>query len=103
VGCRRRDPISALVRVVARLANGVNTLVVDQAQLLAGRGAWVHPLANCVDRAVSRQAFARALRLTGQVNSGALAGLRLAVGTAPRREETTKSVGRRVEGMMDTQ
>jgi len=39
-------------------------LVPDPRARLAGRGAWVHPDPDCLDLAVRRRAFARALRLS---------------------------------------
>jgi predicted RNA-binding protein YlxR (DUF448 family) len=38
--------------------------VVDTAARLPGRGAWVHPVSGCVENAVKRRAFGRALRTT---------------------------------------
>ncbi|MCL2803967.1 MAG: YlxR family protein [Micrococcales bacterium] len=72
VGCRGRDPNTALVRVVAKTVTGTNVLVVDGAARLEGRGAWVHPRPQCLRQAVSRRAFVRALRLTGAVDASAL-------------------------------
>ena len=71
VGCRKRDSITVLTRVV--LASGrVNALVIDQARRLPGRGAWVHPTSECVGRAVSRKAFGRALRRDGALDTSGL-------------------------------
>jgi predicted RNA-binding protein YlxR (DUF448 family) len=39
-------------------------VVPDPSATLPGRGAWVHPTVPCVDLAVKRKAFARALRVT---------------------------------------
>ena len=58
LGCRSRDDRSALLRVVARDGR----VVPDQSASLPGRGAWVHPTAACVEAAVKRRAFGRALR-----------------------------------------
>ncbi|HEY4226537.1 MAG TPA: YlxR family protein [Pseudolysinimonas sp.] len=58
LGCRQRAPRSSLVRVVARDGR----VVVDAAARLPGRGAWVHPARACLETAVSRKAFGRALR-----------------------------------------
>jgi predicted RNA-binding protein YlxR (DUF448 family) len=58
VGCRGKGGRSDLVRVV--VVEGV--LVPDPRARLAGRGAWVHPDPACLDLAVRRRAFARALR-----------------------------------------
>lgn len=68
VGCRRREPRSALLRVVAREGG----LVADPAARLPGRGAWVHPTTRCVEQAVQRRAFTRALRLSAGLDAAAL-------------------------------
>lgn len=68
VGCRRREPRSALLRVVA----GDGVLVADSAARLPGRGAWVHPEVRCVEQAVQRRAFTRALRLQNGLDAAAL-------------------------------
>jgi uncharacterized protein len=33
--------------------------------MLPGRGAWLHPVQACLDAAIRRRAFGRALRITG--------------------------------------
>ncbi|HWH96898.1 MAG TPA: YlxR family protein [Pseudolysinimonas sp.] len=58
LGCRQRAPRSSLLRIVARDGRAA----VDAAARLPGRGAWVHPDPGCVDAAVRRKAFGRALR-----------------------------------------
>src|SRR5450631_4011390 len=66
VGCRRRDFRSALLRVVVdRNDTGehVAGVVVDPQLRLPGRGAWLHPTPECLDLAVRRKAFGRALRV----------------------------------------
>ncbi len=60
VGCRARASRASLLRVVIR--NG--ELVFDEDAVLPGRGAWVHPTPECVDTALRRRAFARALRVS---------------------------------------
>ena len=60
LGCRQRAQRSSLVRIVARDGRAV----VDAAARLPGRGAWVHPDSACIDNAVKRKAFGRALRTT---------------------------------------
>jgi len=60
VGCRARASRTALLRVAIR--NG--ELVFDEQAVLPGRGAWVHPALECVDTALRRRAFARALRVS---------------------------------------
>ena len=66
VGCRRRDVRSALLRVVAERNDAGEHLarvVVDPRLRLPGRGAWLHPTPECLDLAVRRKAFGRALRV----------------------------------------
>jgi predicted RNA-binding protein YlxR (DUF448 family) len=66
IGCRKRELAVELLRVVAADGgNGVYVLTVDSARKLPGRGAWLHPEQECLDAAIRRRAFARALRITG--------------------------------------
>ncbi|WP_084540960.1 YlxR family protein [Nocardioides alkalitolerans] len=63
VGCRARATKSELLRVTAgRDAAGQPAVVPDPASTASGRGAHVHPTRECVDLAVRRKAFSRALR-----------------------------------------
>jgi uncharacterized protein len=59
VGCRRTVEKTGLVRI-ARIG-GVARL--DATGSAPGRGAYVHPLADCVGAALRRGAVARALRI----------------------------------------
>ncbi|TFV65074.1 YlxR family protein [Blastococcus sp. CT_GayMR20] len=61
VGCRKRAPVSELLRVVVRSG----ALVPDPRRRLPGRGASVHPTPECLYAAERRRAFPRALRLPG--------------------------------------
>ena len=61
VGCRGRGARTELLRVVAV----GDVLVPDPRARLAGRGAWLHPVADCLDLAVRRRALPRALRVPG--------------------------------------
>jgi len=45
----------------------------DERRRLPGRGAWLHPSRDCLDLAVRRRAFARALRVPGPLDTTALA------------------------------
>ncbi|MGH3562541.1 MAG: YlxR family protein [Mycobacterium sp.] len=55
-----------LLRVVAvSTGNGNYAVTVDAAGNLPGRGAWLHPVPQCLRAAVRRRAFARALRIAG--------------------------------------
>jgi len=69
VGCRERAAKVELLRVVA--VAGV--LIPDPAGRLPGRGASLHPRAECLNAAVRRRAFARALRVNGPVDVSAVA------------------------------
>lgn len=65
VGCRTRAPRSSLLRVVA---DG-SVLRRDDRASMPGRGAWVHETAECVDAALRRRAFVRALRVPGPLDT----------------------------------
>lgn len=65
VGCRARAPRSSLLRVVTR--GGV--LVPDERAVLPGRGAWVHDTRECLETAIKRRAFVRALRASGPLDT----------------------------------
>ncbi|MGY1636345.1 YlxR family protein [Geodermatophilus sp. SYSU D00742] len=68
VGCRKRAPVTDLLRVVAR--NGA--LVPDPRRTLPGRGASLHPTPECLRAAERRRAFVRALRSSSPVEPGPL-------------------------------
>ncbi|QKJ19858.1 YlxR family protein [Microbacterium hominis] len=65
VGCRARASRSALLRVVSI----DSVLVLDERASMPGRGAWVHETHECVDAAVRRRAFVRALRVSGPLDT----------------------------------
>jgi uncharacterized protein len=69
LGCRQRAPRTSLTRFVARDGR----VVADAAARLPGRGAWVHRTRECLDLAVSRRAFARALRAGTSLDASHLA------------------------------
>jgi predicted RNA-binding protein YlxR (DUF448 family) len=58
VGCRSQAPQNELLRVVLQHAE----LVPDQHRRLSGRGAYVHLDLECIERAIQRRSFIRALR-----------------------------------------
>ncbi|QSB06965.1 YlxR family protein [Natronoglycomyces albus] len=82
VGCRQRSAVNELLRVVA--AHGPygaaqqhpggagHHLVPDPSRQRSGRGAHVHRNRDCLDKAVSRRAFGRALRLSGPLDDTAV-------------------------------
>jgi len=63
VGCRGEAGKAGLVRVVRRPEGGA---AIDRTGSAAGRGAYVHADATCVDLARKRRALDRALRTTIQ-------------------------------------
>ncbi len=68
VGCGRKAPQQELVRLKAAAEN----VVFDRART-GGRGAWLHPELACLERALQRRAFPRALRAQGVLaDAGAL-------------------------------
>ncbi len=68
VACRRKAPRDDLLRVVLHEGR----LIPDDRAVLPGRGAWVHPTTKCLETAVSRGAFARALKASGKPDSSPL-------------------------------
>ncbi|MCR2801550.1 MULTISPECIES: YlxR family protein [unclassified Microbacterium] len=68
VGCRARALRTTLTRVVAVDLQ----VVVDERGSMPGRGAWVHPTSECVDAAIRRRAFGRALRVSGSLDTQTL-------------------------------
>ncbi|WP_082297371.1 YlxR family protein [Microbacterium sp. GCS4] len=73
VGCRTRASRSALLRVVSQ--NDV--LIIDEHAVLPGRGAWLHPTQECMDAALRRRAFGRALRVSGPLDTQTIEKQRL--------------------------
>jgi predicted RNA-binding protein YlxR (DUF448 family) len=70
LGCRRRDDRSALLRVVAEwddTGEHFARVVPDPRLRLPGRGAWLHPTPECLDLALRRKAFGRALRVKARL------------------------------------
>ena len=68
VGCRQRAAKKDLLRTVAIEGE----CVPDHRGTLPGRGAYVHPAVVCLDLAVRRRAFTRALRAPGALDTKAL-------------------------------
>ncbi|WP_305849804.1 YlxR family protein [Phycicoccus sp. HDW14] len=62
IGCRGADSRSALLRVVLGQGERGLAVVPDPGRRRPGRGAWLHPSVSCLDLAVRRKAFGRALR-----------------------------------------
>ncbi|WP_432027268.1 YlxR family protein [Streptomyces sp. 1222.5] len=68
VGCRERAAKNDLLRIVKT----EDACVPDPRGTLPGRGAYVHPALVCLDQAVRRRAFPRALRVPGALDTKAL-------------------------------
>ena len=68
MGCRARAPKPDLLRVVVAEVDGVPAVVPDPRGRLPGRGASVHPVAECLVLAERRRAFPRALRVPGPLD-----------------------------------
>ncbi|HEX7322235.1 MAG TPA: YlxR family protein [Mycobacterium sp.] len=90
VGCRKRELAVELLRVVAvSTGSGNHVVTVDAACKLPGRGAWLHPVPECLHQAVRRRAFTRALRIAGSPDiSGVLEHIdRTSIASSPRATE----------------
>ncbi len=68
MGCRERAAKKELLRIVAVEGE----CVPDHRGTLPGRGAYLHPALVCLDLAVRRRAFPRALRAQGSLDTKAL-------------------------------
>ncbi|MBZ4488551.1 MULTISPECIES: YlxR family protein [unclassified Microbacterium] len=65
VGCRTRASRNDLLRVIA-----IDSLLVpDERASMPGRGAWVHETRECMEAAIRRRAFVRALRVSGPLDT----------------------------------
>lgn len=95
VGCRKRELAVDLLRVVAvSNGNGNCAVIVDRAGNLPGRGAWLHPDDRCLQAAIRRRAFGRALRITGSPDTSAVVEYveQSTVPTSPAREQAAKNM-----------
>ena len=95
VGCRGTDSWSALLRVVAETDDtGTTRLTPDPRHRLPGRGAWLHPTGECLEQALRRRAFGRALRTSAALDSAAVRAhvesLVEAVATGREQESTNQ-------------
>ncbi|WP_182173740.1 YlxR family protein [Flaviflexus equikiangi] len=93
IGCRQREPRSALVRLVAQQ----HTVAVDADRVLPGRGAWLHRRRDCLNRALASRACSRHLRTAITDTSGLEEWFDLGSSGAVL-EEATKKAGRKPMG-----
>ena len=68
IGCRERASKPELLRVVAVGDATGTVLTPDLPGSAGGRGAHLHPTVACLDLAVRRKAFGRALRVQGPLD-----------------------------------
>jgi predicted RNA-binding protein YlxR (DUF448 family) len=74
IGCRERVAKSELLRVTAGSgSDGRPAVVPDPAATRPGRGAHLHPTAECYQLAARRRAFGRALRAGPGLDSAPVA------------------------------
>ncbi|HEX6515240.1 MAG TPA: YlxR family protein [Nocardioidaceae bacterium] len=69
VGCCQRAAKRDLLRVVASDQGSGLAVTPDPGGRAPGRGAHLHPTAECLERALRRRAFPRALRVTARLDS----------------------------------
>jgi uncharacterized protein len=82
IGCRKKDGLSELLRMTVSVDEGAQRIVVpDPGHRAPGRGAHLHPTAECLDLAERRKAFPRAFRVPGPLS------LRLVREYVQRKEE----------------
>jgi len=58
--------------VAVSTGNGAYAVIVDAGSSLPGRGAWLHPVPQCVQQAIRRRAFTKALRIAGSPDTTAV-------------------------------
>ena len=90
VGCRQRATKIELLRVVAGDRGSGLELVPDPAGRAPGRGAHLHPTPECLELALRRRAFPRALKTEGaqgRVDTAVLEGFVRTRGEQPSGQQ----------------
>ncbi|QWZ09125.1 YlxR family protein [Nocardioides panacis] len=72
VGCRQRAAKHDLLRVVAGERGQGLEVVPDPSGRAPGRGAHLHPTPECLELALRRRAFPRALKVQGRLATTAV-------------------------------
>jgi predicted RNA-binding protein YlxR (DUF448 family) len=72
IGCRQRAAKSELLRVVASDRGSGREVLPDPDRRAPGRGAHLHPTTECLELAVRRRAFPRALKVEGRLATTAV-------------------------------
>ena len=88
IGCRKRSSPADLLRMTV---SGGRVLP-DPDRRAPGRGAHLHPVAECLDLAVRRKAFPRAFRVPGPLD---VTALREYVARRDREEEAVHTAATR--------
>ncbi|ADK29075.1 YlxR family protein [Corynebacterium pseudotuberculosis] len=78
IATKKAQPADQLLRVVARKKDkavgdshhSVYLVIADPCKRLKGRGAWITPTIDALELAEKRRAFARALRVSAEVDTG---------------------------------
>jgi hypothetical protein len=80
--------------VAVSTGNGEYAVIVDDRSSLPGRGAWLHPVPQCVQQAIRRRAFTKALRITAPLDTSAVVEHleSLEVPDRPATEEAAKNM-----------
>lgn len=92
IGCRERVLAVELLRMVAvSIGSGQLAITVDSAGSLPGRGAWLHPDERCLEAAIRRRAFTRALRITGSPDTSAVVE-QIHLSNRPATEQAAKNM-----------
>ena len=68
IGCRKRSSPADLLRMTVSGGPGKQMVLPDPDRRAPGRGAHLHPVAECLDLAVRRKAFPRAFRVPGPLD-----------------------------------
>ncbi|MDJ1369852.1 YlxR family protein [Gulosibacter molinativorax] len=92
ISCRSLAPRSELTRIV--VVEG--KLLVDREASQPGRGAWLHPKLECVNNALERRAFRRALRIRDADDTDVRKYAAL-LAEAPASAQTAKVVDRTMD------
>lgn len=87
VGCRQRAAKRELLRVVAGDRGAGLEVVPDPAGRAPGRGAHLHPTSRCLELALRRRAFPRALKAPGRLVTTAVEDFVRESGEAAERSQ----------------
>lgn len=91
IATKKSQPADQLLRVVLRKKDdatgeshhSVYSVIADPRRRLKGRGAWITPTIDALELAEKRRAFARALRVSAEVDTGHVREYLAALGAGP--------------------